>query len=171
MADTVIGGIQAAAVLAAPLPTVPAYFKGREDGPAEWAEVAERGPELIHRKATGRYHYQAERGIVALGQGDRVLTAEHTTRVLSEVNVHHLQAAQQPARLAAAFSGAAQAAQVSRETASNKGYDELAQNIKANTEALGKIKPVNVNVHRGSDADVETSQSLTRYWTQRRFGK
>lgn len=165
--DLIIGGLQEAVILTKPLP---AYFKGRKSGPAELAQVSERGPELIHEKASNRFRYVAEQAVVQLGEGDKVFTAHETTAMLATVGLNHSQA-QQPARVAQAFSGAAQGAATARETQEGRGYSKLAANIDANTAALRKLKPTTVKVYRGADADVETSQGLTRYLTQRRFGK
>jgi hypothetical protein len=44
------GLIQAGLVLSQRLP---AYFKGRKGGPAELAQLAERGPELVGQEKTG----------------------------------------------------------------------------------------------------------------------
>lgn len=71
------GLAQAAVVLASPLP---AYFKGRTNGPAEYAEVAERGPELIEGKQG--FRLAAKRGIAYLEAGDKVHTAERTREIL-----------------------------------------------------------------------------------------
>jgi hypothetical protein len=72
------GLAQAAAVLAQPLPT---YFKGREGGPAEWAVVGERGPELIQGRSGGARLVEKP-SITYLEQGDSVLTAQRTQEFL-----------------------------------------------------------------------------------------
>ncbi len=161
------GLLQEAVVLSKPLP---AYFRGRTGGPAERAIVGDGAPELIHRARTKRFEYVAEQAVVQLEAHDRVLTGAQTSALLATVGLTHQQA-QQPAQVAAAFGGAAQGAATAREAAGGKGLDKLAQNIDANTEALRRLKTTTVNVHRGADADVATSNSLTRYRSQRTFGR
>ncbi|MGI4835961.1 MAG: hypothetical protein ACRYFK_21110 [Janthinobacterium lividum] len=80
-ADIIAGGLQVAAVLARPLP-VPQYFKGRDTGPAEFAQLAERGPELVGKP--GSYRLLTTPTLGYLEQGDRVLTAHETRRTLLE---------------------------------------------------------------------------------------
>ena len=161
------GGLQTAAIYSRPLP---AYFRGRQGGIAELAEVSERGPELIKRAKTGNMEYVAERAIVPLGAGDDVYSAHQTTEMLRRAGLNHQQA-QQPAQLAAAFGGAAQSARESREAAQGTGIEALAKGQHEIAEALRKFKPTVVNVHRGSDADVQTSNSLTHYMSQLQFKK
>jgi TP901 family phage tail tape measure protein len=161
------GILQAAVVLSKPLPQ---YFKGRKGGPAELAEVAERGPEIIERKATKRFEYVSTRAVAHLGAGDNVYTAEQTTEMLAAAGLRHSEA-QQPGRVAAAFSGAAADARAGREAERGQGIDSLALGQAEIAAALRKFKPTVVHVHRGSDASVQTSQSLTHYYAQRTFKK
>jgi TP901 family phage tail tape measure protein len=79
VADVVIGGLQAAAVLAKPIPQ---YFKGREGGPAELAMLGERGPELVGRPGSFRLIAQPSLGYLAAG--DQVVTAPKTQQLLQE---------------------------------------------------------------------------------------
>jgi hypothetical protein len=162
------GALQEAVILSKPLP---AYFVGRQSGPAELATVSERGPELIQEKRTGRFSYVAQQAVVRLGEGDKVFTAHETTAMLAAAGLNHNQAQQQPGLVAQALSGAAQGAASAREAAGNRGYDKLADNLAANTAALKKIQAPKITVHRGSDADVETSNQITHYMEQRRFLK
>ncbi|OUJ67392.1 coiled-coil domain-containing protein, partial [Hymenobacter crusticola] len=78
------GLLQLAAVKAAPLPQ---YFKGRKDGPSEWAQVAERGPELITGKSGGARLVEKP-SITYLQQGDEVHTAERTREILRTAERH-----------------------------------------------------------------------------------
>jgi hypothetical protein len=168
LADTAIGAVQAAVVAAQPIPQ---YFVGRRGGPAELAEVAERGPELIERvnkSASERYEYVSTRSLVELNAGDNVYTAPQTSEMLATLGLSHSQG-QHPVQATAAFAGAAQGAAATREAANKAVNQELLNGINANTAALSKLKQVNVNVHRGSDADVQTSNSLVRYMHQRLF--
>lgn len=165
---TASGLLQAAVVASKPLP---AYFRGRQSGPAELATVSERGPELIQEKASGRFKYIAEQAVVRLGEGDKVFTAHETTAMLATVGLSHSQAQQQPALAAQALSGAASSAAQAREAAAGQGLSSLEKGQRDIADALRKFKPTVVNVHRGSDADVETSAQITRYMSQRRFGR
>lgn len=162
-ADLVLGGLQAAAVLSKPLPT---YFKGRKGGPAELAVVGDRGPELVHEKRTNRYVYEAKPVVRELGSGDDVYTAQETTAMLARAGLRHSEA-QQPMRVAQAFSGAAQDARAGRESQQSQGIESLAKGQQEIAAALRKFKPTTVNVHRGSEASVQTSNSLTHYYAQR----
>jgi TP901 family phage tail tape measure protein len=163
------GLLQTAVVTSKPLPQ---YFRGRQDGPAELAEVSERGPELIHRKKTGLFEYVPMRSIVQLEAHDRVIPHAVTTEMLATAGLSHSQAAYQPTQVTQALSGAANGAAQAREMSANRGYDKLAENLAANTAALKKIQAPKITVHKGSDADVETSNQLTHYvGTQRRFLK
>jgi len=78
-AALVLGGLQAAVVLSKPLP---AYFKGRADGPAEWANLAEQGPELVGQPGT--FRVVAKQGIGYLAAGDKVVTAPETRQILAQ---------------------------------------------------------------------------------------
>lgn len=76
------GAIQAGLVLAQPLPQ---YFKGRENGPAEFAIVDEKGPELIKRK--DKFFLGQNNGprLTHLGAGDKVYTADQTSELLNDI--------------------------------------------------------------------------------------
>jgi TP901 family phage tail tape measure protein len=74
------GVLQAGLVLSQPLP---AYFKGRQSGPAELATLAERGPELVGQERTG-FRLVAEQGVGYLAAGDRVYTAPETQQILAQ---------------------------------------------------------------------------------------
>lgn len=166
--DLAVGAVQAAVVLSRQLP--PQYFKGRKGGPAEMAIVGDQGPELIHEKAKNRFVYEAKPTLRHLGAGDDVYTAAESTALLAAVGLKHSEA-QQPMRVAQAFSGAAEKAREGREAASGATtQDKIASLIEANTAALRKFKPTTVNVQRGSDASVQTSNSITHYRSKRLGG-
>lgn len=74
------GLAQAAVIASRPLP---AYFKGRESGPAEWALVAERGPELIEGRSGGARLVTTPQ-VTYLQEGDKVRTADRTRQLLRE---------------------------------------------------------------------------------------
>lgn len=74
-----IGAVQAAAVLAKPLP---AFFKGTSYAPEGLATIAEKGPEL--RESKGKLYYYDTPQVAYLSQGDKVYTAEQTSRMLAE---------------------------------------------------------------------------------------
>ena len=72
------GALQAAVVLSKPLP---AYFKGRAGGPAEFAQLGERGPELVGQP--GRLRLVEKPSIGYLAAGDRVYTAPETRTIFT----------------------------------------------------------------------------------------
>jgi|GEM_PF-2207509 len=76
----VLGAAQIAAVMSKPLP---AYFKGREGGPAELAIVGERGPELVGHESRG-FRLVAQETVTRLEAGDRVITAPRTEQILQQ---------------------------------------------------------------------------------------
>jgi TP901 family phage tail tape measure protein len=78
-AAVVFGGLQAAVVLSKPLPS---YFKGRADGPAEFANLGERGPELVGKDGSLRLVEKPSVGYLAAG--DRVYTAPETSQILAQ---------------------------------------------------------------------------------------
>lgn len=76
------GAIQAALVLSKPLPQ---YYKGREGGPAEYAVVDEKGPEIIERKGELYLGQSGGPRVTHLGAGDKVYTAYETERMLQDI--------------------------------------------------------------------------------------
>ncbi|WP_354578690.1 phage tail tape measure protein [Hymenobacter sp. UYP22] len=74
------GLAQAAAVLSRPLPQ---YAKGRTGGPAEWALVGERGPELVSGRSGGAQLFSGPT-ITYLPQGADVHTAAQTRDILRD---------------------------------------------------------------------------------------
>jgi tape measure domain-containing protein len=74
-----IGAVQAAAVLAKPLP---AFFTGTQSAPEGLATVAERGPEL--RESKGKYYYYETPQITYLNEGDKIYNASETSRLLAQ---------------------------------------------------------------------------------------
>jgi hypothetical protein len=79
LGDLALGGLQAAVVLSKPLP---AYFKGRPTGPAEFAQLGERGPELVGQPGSLRIVEKPSVGYLAAG--DRVYTAPETQQILAQ---------------------------------------------------------------------------------------
>jgi hypothetical protein len=73
------GALQSVVVNSKPLPS---YFVGREDGPAEFANLAERGPELVGQPGT--FRVVAKQGIGYLAAGDKVVPAEETRQILAQ---------------------------------------------------------------------------------------
>ncbi|MGI4869714.1 MAG: phage tail tape measure protein [Janthinobacterium lividum] len=74
------GLIQEALVLSKPLP---AYFVGRKNGPAEFAHLGERGPELVGQERTG-FRLVEKPSVGYLAAGDRVYTAPETRTILRQ---------------------------------------------------------------------------------------
>jgi TP901 family phage tail tape measure protein len=73
------GVAQAAAIAAKPLPN---YFVGRKDGPAEFANLGEKGAELVGKPGSFRLVTQPSVGY--LQAGDRVITAPETSQILAQ---------------------------------------------------------------------------------------
>ncbi|GAA4501392.1 hypothetical protein GCM10023172_23160 [Hymenobacter ginsengisoli] len=74
-----LGAVQEAVILSKPLPS---YYKGRESGPAEFANLAEQGPELVGQPGT--FRVVAKQAVGYLAAGDRVYTAPETKQILAE---------------------------------------------------------------------------------------
>lgn len=74
------GLAQAAAVISRPLPQ---YAKGRTGGPAEWALVGERGPELVSGQSGGAQLFTGPT-VTYLPKGADVYTAVQTRDILRE---------------------------------------------------------------------------------------
>lgn len=74
-----MGAIQLATVLAKPLPQ---FYKGTNYAPEGPAWVAEKGPEL--RESKGKLYLYTEPQITPLKRGDKIYTAEETSRILAE---------------------------------------------------------------------------------------
>jgi TP901 family phage tail tape measure protein len=83
IAGVLASGVAQAAVVLSRQPPLPEYFKGRDGGPAEFAWVAERGPELIESKSGGSRLVENKQ-ITYLKEGDKVHTADKTRRLLAE---------------------------------------------------------------------------------------
>ncbi|OZI09940.1 hypothetical protein BWI93_00960 [Siphonobacter sp. BAB-5385] len=77
------GAIQAALVLAKPLP---AYAVGTKNAPEGPALVGEKGPEL--RKSQGKYFYYDRPTVAHLNRGDTIYTAAETQRILHDAQVN-----------------------------------------------------------------------------------
>lgn len=75
----IAGGIQAAAVLAKP---IPAFAIGTDSAPEGPALIAEKGAEL--RESRGKYWLYDKPTIANLNQGDKIYTAAETTAMLAQ---------------------------------------------------------------------------------------
>ncbi|WP_185817030.1 phage tail tape measure protein [Hymenobacter metallilatus] len=75
------GALQVATVLAQPLPQ---YFVGRDGGPAEWAWVGEKGPELV-TMPSGQAQLFSQPTVTYLPAGADVHTADKTRQLLASV--------------------------------------------------------------------------------------
>lgn len=76
------GAVQAAVVLARPLPK---YATGRKGGKAELAEINEQGPELLEKNGSFRFANMGKRGAAFLQEGEKVHTAEATKRIIEDM--------------------------------------------------------------------------------------
>jgi hypothetical protein len=77
------GVLQAAAVLAKPLPR---YYKGRgKTGVSEWAEVNEEGFELIERNGKYRIAGSGERGYDFISGDEKVHTAKQSQQIIEQL--------------------------------------------------------------------------------------
>ncbi len=79
------GAIQAALVLAKPLP---AYAVGTKNAPEGPALVGERGPEL--RRSKGKYIYYDRPTVTHLNRGDTIYTASETSRILNDADINSM---------------------------------------------------------------------------------
>jgi len=77
-----LGALQIAAVLAKPIPS---YYKGRQGGPAEVAEVNERGFELLEKDGKFRVANEGKRGYTWLDKGEKVHTASQSQQLLRDI--------------------------------------------------------------------------------------
>lgn len=84
IAGVLATGVAQAAVVLSRQPPLPEYFKGRDGGPAEFAWVAERGPELIEGKSGGSRLVEKKQ-VTYLQEGDKVHTADKTRHMLTHV--------------------------------------------------------------------------------------
>lgn len=75
-----LGAVELGIVLAQPLPQ---FAKGREDGPATFAEVNERGPEALVKGNRMRFANKGKRGVTFLDKGEKVITADKTAQMLN----------------------------------------------------------------------------------------
>lgn len=89
------GAIQAAAVVATPIPQ---YFKGVKDSPETIAEVGERGPELIDDPKKGLW-LARDRQLTHLSKGSTVYTAAETARKLDNMRRADIMAQGNPAMM------------------------------------------------------------------------
>jgi hypothetical protein len=66
---------------------VPQFEKGRESGPATFAEVNEKGPELLVKNGKGRFANKGQRGYTYLQKDEKVIRADDTARFIdNQVN-------------------------------------------------------------------------------------
>jgi TP901 family phage tail tape measure protein len=166
-ADVALGGIQAAMVASRP---IPAFFKGRRGGEAvPFATVAEKGPELVHEKATGKFRYHVRPTLTSLGRGDDVYTAEETRQALAAA-ANDRNALQHPLTYGRSLADATAAIQSGRvqvvDNAKQLGAIEKAMH--ANTAAMKGLKQVTLNVNgEVTGAMVQRGNSLVRSLNQR----
>jgi hypothetical protein len=79
------GALQAAAIIAKPLPK---YKKGRKGGRAEYAELNEEGPEMIvDNKGRLRFENRGRPGIGFVNEGESVKTAQETKQIFEQVMI------------------------------------------------------------------------------------
>lgn len=76
------GVAQAAAVIAKPLPK---YYKGRNKGKREWAEVNDQGFELIERDGHFRVEGKGKNTVTFLEAEDKVHTNTQSKKIISEL--------------------------------------------------------------------------------------
>lgn len=75
-----LGAIELGIVLAQPLPQ---FASGREDGPATYAEINERGPEALVKGNRVRFANRGKRGVTYLEKGEKVFTADKTAEMIN----------------------------------------------------------------------------------------
>lgn len=75
-----LGAIELGIVLAQPIPQ---FAKGREDGPATYAEVNERGPEALVKGDRVRFANKGKRGLTFLERNEKVIPADQTAQLLN----------------------------------------------------------------------------------------
>lgn len=73
-----LGAVELALVLAQPIPQ---FEKGRENGPATFAEVNEKGPELIGKGNSYRIANKGKRGYTYLRENEKVIPAYKTGEI------------------------------------------------------------------------------------------
>lgn len=74
-----LGAAELAIVAASPIPQ---FAGGREGGPATFAEVNERGPELLIKNGKGRFANKGRRGYTFLDRDEKVIRADETIRYI-----------------------------------------------------------------------------------------
>lgn len=74
-----LGAAELALVAAQPIPQ---FEKGRETGPATFAEVNEKGPELLVKNGKGRFANKGKRGYTFLAKDEKVLPAHTTDQIM-----------------------------------------------------------------------------------------
>lgn len=76
-------GIALAGILSQPLP---GYFKGRNGGPEEYAQLAEKGREISYKPGSGKARVWDRPAIGKLAAGEVVLTNQVTEQILASVS-------------------------------------------------------------------------------------
>ncbi|TPG66049.1 phage tail tape measure protein [Hymenobacter nivis] len=130
------GALLEAAVLSRPLPS---YFVGREDGPAEYAHLAERGPELVGQP--GSFRVVAKQAVGYLEAGDRVFTAPETRQILQqnevvEGRIVQRQQGQDQERQTQQLRTGAQARQAAERAAAQQSNQEVVKELRAVRRAI-----------------------------------
>jgi tape measure domain-containing protein len=74
-----LGAVQLAAAIAKPIPQ---FYKGTDNAPAGFAEIAERGPEI--RESKGRRYLYDKPTVAYLERGDKVFNAARTKAILDQ---------------------------------------------------------------------------------------
>lgn len=158
------GAAQTALILSKELP---AYFKGREGGPAEWAQVAERGPELVVSEGGGARLVEKP-SVTYLQKGDSVLTAQQTREALA-LATRESQALQLPMQNSYSLAASTVVIQQGRpENVNAEHYKQLASIAKGQKQiasALQNIKQLTVNVDQNgiSSTSMRRGLSLVEY--------
>jgi len=87
---TALGIAQAAAVLAEPLPTIPAFATGTQDAPGGLAVVGEKGQEIVTNKRGDKAFLSPDKPtLVNLEKHDKVYTSEETKKILEDKEIRN----------------------------------------------------------------------------------
>ncbi|WP_151086853.1 phage tail tape measure protein [Hymenobacter baengnokdamensis] len=163
-ADIILGGIQAAAVLSKPIPQ---YFKGRTGGPAEFAQLAEKGPELVGKP--GAFRLVTLPTVGYLQAGEQVLTADKTQQLLQQADLvqgrltyRHEQAdmEQQTARLRG---GDAHRQQVTTQRAFELANHPVVSELQQVRKAIHEMEYERINNAGEIERWMKREQSKTRF--------
>jgi TP901 family phage tail tape measure protein len=179
------GVAQAVAVAAKPLPN---YFVGRKDGPAEFANLAEQGPELVGQP--GSYRLYKKPTVGYLRAGDEVITATETRRILVQnelVGGQLINHATAPPLLTQRRQFQWEQADMGQQTAQIRTAAQAQQTAQlraarqANNEIVGELRSVKKAIREqeylraGELGDLvgtsEQAQGRTQHFNRRYFGK